>query len=309
MSKYNLYGNSSVWHNLVNESLINQVAHAYLFVGPPGVGKFTTAIEYIKYLLEANEVLSKRIDEGNFLDLLYITPESKNEIGIDMIRKASAFFEQTPAEGEAKFVIIDSADDLNLNAANALLKILEEPTEKTYLFLISHASNNLLPTIRSRCRIVKFKPIETKEMNLLSNINKFRDFEDFIAGSVGRAITCEELDVIKFYTELLELLHSGDILSFNKFFDKIAKQPTQWQLVTQLIEYIVNRCIKIVVGEAETLSNIEQDCLIVIAKQKSIEDWFLVRDELLNSIMQLKIYNLDKKQMLLFSLRKISQKQ
>jgi len=305
MSKYNLYGNSSVWHNLINESLINQVAHAYLFTGPAGIGKFTTAKEYIKYLLCANEVLAKRIDEGTFLDLLYITKQDKNEIGIDMIRKAEDFFRQTPAEGKDKFVIIDSADDLNLNAANALLKILEEPTANTYLFLISHTLNSLLPTIRSRCRIVKFKPLKTKELKLLSNIDKLTEFEDFIAGSVGLAFICDELELLALYTQLLELLNDHDLLAFNKFVDSLTKQPQKWQLTLQLLEYIVNRCIKIVANSMHTLSNLDQELLLPLAKRKSIEEWFTTRDELLQSLTQLEIYNLDKKQILLLNLHKI----
>ncbi len=303
MIKYSLYGNEEVWHNLVNDSLINHVAHAYIFAGPIGIGKATTAKEYIKYLLNANESLAKRIDEGNFLDLLYISPQEKNNISIDSIRKAGDFFKQTPAEGEKKFVIIDSADDLNINAANALLKILEEPSKNTYLFLISHAPSMLLATIRSRCRIVKFKPIETKELKLLTNIGKSVELEDFIAGSLGRAVMLNEIDIVGIYSKLLEFLENGDILRFNKLADSLIKQS--WQLTTQLLEYIVSRLIKITANCKLVLSDIEQEVLIPIASKKTMEDWFYVRDELLSSIAQTEIYNLDKKQILLISLEKI----
>jgi DNA polymerase-3 subunit delta' len=303
MIKYSLYGNTEVWHNLVNDSLINQVAHAYLFTGPVGIGKATTAKEYIKYLLSANEVLAKRIDEGNFLDLLYICKQDKNEISIDMIRKARDFFKQTPAEGEKKFVIIDSADDLNLNAANALLKILEEPSKNTYLFLISHTPNTLLATIRSRARLIKFKPISPKELKLIANMSKALELEDFVAGSAARAIMIEESDVISIYTKLLELLQSNDILAFNKIAEQLIKQ--HWQLITQLLEYLISRLIKISAGCSLNLSEIEQEILIPLATKKTLEEWFFIRDDILKSISQAEIYNLDKKQVLLFSLEKI----
>lgn len=303
MIKYNLHGNTAVWHNLVNDSLTKQIAHAYLFTGPTGIGKATTAREYIKYLLTANEVLAKRIDEGNFLDLLYINKQDKNEISIDLIRKAGDFFKQTPAEGDKKFVIIDSADDLNLNAANALLKILEEPSKNTYLFLISHTPNQLLATIKSRCRIIKFKPLDLKELKLIANMNKIMELEDFIAGSVGRALMVDELDVIDIYTKLLEQLESNDILAFNKLADNLVKQ--HWQITIDLLEYIITRAIKISTHYSLPLSDIEQEVLVPIGKNKTIEEWFKIYDEWHDLITQTEIYNLDKKQILLFGLEKI----
>lgn len=304
MAKSNLYGNDEVWQNLVNEALINQVAHAYLFTGPQGIGKSTTAKEYIKYLLGASETLAKRIDAGNYLDLLYITKQDKHEIGIEMIRKTSNFFRQTPAEGYKKFVIIDSADDLNINAANALLKILEEPTKNTYIFLISHAANCLLSTIKSRCRLIKFKPLARKDLKLITNIDQMPQLEDFIAGSAGRAISCAQLEADGLYLKILTLINDNDILAINKFADKVTKDPAIWQLTLDLLEYIVSRYIKSF--EQDQFNQIERELLLPIARTKTIEEWFNARDALLVSFCDLLLYNLDKKQILLFALNSLT---
>jgi len=303
MKNYSLNGNTEVWHNLVKDSLTNHIAHAYIFAGPVGIGKATTAREYIKYILNANEALCKRIDNDNFLDLITITKKDKNEISIDAIRSAQDFFKQTPAEGEKKFIIIDSADDLNLNATNALLKILEEPTKNTYLFLISHTPHSLLATIRSRSRIIKFKPLNNQELKLITDLDTTPELEDFIAGSASRAIMLKELDAVETYTKLLEYLSNNDILYFEKMANQIIKK--HWELTTNLLEYIISRIIKIASNCSINISELEQESLAPLANNKNIDKWFKVRDEILTSLDQSKIFNLDKKQILLLSLERI----
>jgi len=305
MNNLKLYGNPTVWHNLVNDSLINQVAHAYIFAGPKGTGKASLAKEYIKYLLKANDILKKRIDEDNFLDLLYISKQESNEITIDKIRKIQEFINQTAAESSKKFVIIDSADDLNLNAANALLKILEEPTKYTHLFLISHIPYKLLATIRSRSRIIKFHPLNRKELKLVTEISFM---EDFIAGSPGRAINWKDINILEFYHSLLEVIADEDIAAYNKFADLSIKTSIKWQLTIELLLYIINRCMKIIVNAAHLVTDVEQELLTNIAKQKSIEYWGQTSDMLLDLFKEANIYNLDKKQILAIAINKIREK-
>ena len=278
--EYNLRGNHSVWQHLINDHLNNHIAHAYLFSGPVGIGKALTAKAYIKYLVQADKFLAKRIDENNFIDLLYISKQDQGEITIDNIRKAHDFFNQTPAEGKYKFVIIDGAEELNLNAANALLKILEEPKPNTHLFLISHAAYKLLPTIRSRCQNIKFKPLEIQGSEM----------EDFIAGSAGRVALCEEMEAPTIYYNMLKLLENNDIVAFNKFADPLAKNHQQWDLVKNLLLFIVSQCIK---GK------------VTITKEKSIDSWFKVYDDLQQIFKKTDTYNLDRKQILLTTMDSI----
>jgi DNA polymerase-3 subunit delta' len=83
---------------------------------------------------------------------------SRKTIPVDEARKLPEFFSKAPAIGDYRVAIIDSADDLNVNAANAVLKTLEEPSGRGVLLLVSHAPGRLLPTIRSRCRRLTFRP-------------------------------------------------------------------------------------------------------------------------------------------------------
>ncbi len=82
--------------------------------------------------------------------------KTKKSISVDQARELPEFFSKSPSQAKYRVAIIDAADDLNLNAANALLKVLEEPPERGVLFLVTHAPGRLLATIRSRCRRLAF---------------------------------------------------------------------------------------------------------------------------------------------------------
>jgi len=119
----------------------------------------------------------------------------RDEIVVDDTREVANFLRLTPAEGGWRIVIVDSADDMNRNAANALLKILEEPPRRSLLLLVSHAPGRLLPTIRSRCRMLALKPLPEAEIVRL--IGHYRpDIADAMRapwrgsppGSIGRAL-------------------------------------------------------------------------------------------------------------------------
>ncbi|MGD8327641.1 MAG: AAA family ATPase, partial [Sphingomonadales bacterium] len=145
----------------------DRLHHAWLLTGPKGIGKATFAYRLSALLL--SDSTNGDIDELHpairllrneaHPDLRILkrgidpkTGKLKSEISVADIRVLQGFLGSTAAQGGWRIIIIDAADDLNRNAANALLKILEEPPKKVAFFLISHAPGRLLPTIRSRCR-------------------------------------------------------------------------------------------------------------------------------------------------------------
>ncbi|MBU1347440.1 MAG: DNA polymerase III subunit delta' [Alphaproteobacteria bacterium] len=150
--------------------------HAWLLCGPEGVGKATFAYRAARRLLGAatdisrgplgarpGDPVSQLISAQSHPDLLVLERLSdggkvKKSISVDQARDLPEFFSKSPSQASHRVAIIDAADDLNMNAANALLKVLEEPPERGVLFLISHAAGRLLPTIRSRCRRLTFAP-------------------------------------------------------------------------------------------------------------------------------------------------------
>ncbi|MBV9996571.1 MAG: DNA polymerase III subunit delta' [Caulobacteraceae bacterium] len=148
--------------------------HAWLLVGPEGVGKATFAYRAARRLLGARpdpgygllgsapeDPVSRQVAARAHPDLLVLEREeegrARKSIPVDEARALPAFFAKSPGQAAFRVAIIDAADDLNVNAANAVLKTLEEPPERGVLFLISHAPGALLPTLRSRCRRLAFK--------------------------------------------------------------------------------------------------------------------------------------------------------
>lgn len=305
--KPNLLGNQNIWQSLIHDFQNHNMAHAYLFSGPVGVGKASTAKEYIKYILQANDVLAKRIEEDNFLDLLILNNQEKNEITVDMVRKAGSFFEQTPTECPYKFVIIDSVDDLNINAANSLLKIIEEPRNNTYIFLISHAPYSLLATIRSRCRIIRFRPLELEQLKAVADLDYASYMQDLIAGSPNKAINLLKLEIIPIYEQFLQLLSDDNFNAFNKFLDKIANNQDKWNIIKELSIYALVKCIKIAANaiKLDQLSDLESKILTPIAFRKSLTEWFKIYDKLTELFVNEEVYNLDKKQVLFIAIKKI----
>ena len=288
-----IIGNELIWHNLVNDYLTSSISHAYIFAGTKGIGKASLAKNFIKLILSADEILSERIEENNFLDLMIITKQDKNEIGVESVRKITEFLSYTPNECNYKFVIIDSADDLNKNASNALLKILEEPSKNTFLFLISHAPSKLLGTIRSRARIIKFKPLNQHDLKLVADLGELPGFEDFIAGSVGRAIANNRINNIAVFDQLLDLIYNKDVSNFNNFCLSYLKDQEAFQIIVEMLHFIylqILRCKSNIEPIDERIKKISFNFTFDAITQNYDNFCVLIR--------QNEIFNLDKKQVL-----------
>jgi DNA polymerase-3 subunit delta' len=143
-------------------------AHAYLFSGPRGVGKYKTAKAFAVFLLMPADhadpgAVARRVEHEVHPDLIMIEPEGK-QILIDQVRTLLHELNLKPVEAERKVVIVDDAESMNTAAANALLKTLEEPPGQAVLILVSCEPERLLPTIVSRCHQVRFRPLRPDEI-------------------------------------------------------------------------------------------------------------------------------------------------
>jgi DNA polymerase-3 subunit delta' len=155
--------------------------HAWLLTGPEGVGKATFAYRAARRLLGApaapehgvlgappEHPVSRQIIARAHPDLLVIERmgedgKLRKVIPVDEARRLAEFFSKSPASAPHRVVIVDAADDLNVNAANALLKTLEEPPPHGVLLMVAHSPGRLLATIRSRCRRLAFAPLGLEE--------------------------------------------------------------------------------------------------------------------------------------------------
>ena len=154
--------------------------HAWFLTGPPGIGKATLAYRFARRLFagpgrpahDPALPLFRRVAEGSHADLLTIerTWDDKRkrlraEIVVDTVRAVPSFLHLTPAEGGWRVVVVDGAEAMNRNAANALLKVLEEPPARAVLFLTCDAPGRLPATIRSRCRLLRLAPLGPVDMD------------------------------------------------------------------------------------------------------------------------------------------------
>lgn len=213
--------------------------HAWLLAGPKGVGKAAFARgAATRVLAEAagppvdapgldtpeDHRIARLVEAGSHPDLRWLqrlvnekTDNLGRNITVDQVRALGDLFDLTPALSPWRAVVIDSIDEFEKSAANALLKMLEEPPANTIFFLVSHAPGRLLPTIRSRCRRLDFQSLDDEAMTsiLAKALPDQKDFERARAiaaagGSAGRAIALAELDLVTLEEKALRILRQGD---------------------------------------------------------------------------------------------------
>ena len=213
--------------------------HAWLITGPEGIGKALFADKAaLRVLAEGagpplaasgldvpdEHPSAKLVAAGSHPDLMRLerlTKESGTELArsitVDQVRRLQRLFSTTASMSPWRVVIIDSVDDLERNAANALLKNLEEPPPSTVFLLVSHSPERLLPTIRSRCRVLRLAPLNSDAMASALRVaapdadeEEIRTLVEVGEGAPGRAIAFRGLDIETLDQALAALVREGD---------------------------------------------------------------------------------------------------
>jgi DNA polymerase-3 subunit delta' len=223
-----LFGQSTAETALLDAYRSGRVPHAFLITGPKGIGKATLAYRMARFVLAhpdpaaaavqkatslavaADHPVARRIAAQAQPDLL-VVERSLNEkgvlrtqIAVEDIRRTVGFFGSTAGEGGWRVAIVDAVDELNRSGANALLKVLEEPPQRTLLFLVSHSAAKVLPTLRSRCRILTLRPLAQDDVvaAAAAATGMAADDPDLVAaagaaeGSVARALALIDGDAL-----------------------------------------------------------------------------------------------------------------
>jgi len=266
-----------------------RLPHAWLLGGPEGIGKATLAFRIARFVLSQGSHPGE--DAGNNLfgepvlpDSLYIEPDAaifrrtasaghadlttlertinkdngrlRTAISVEDVRSCGDFLRLTPAEAGWRVLVVDSADELNLNAANALLKMLEEPPARALILLVCHTPMRLLPTIRSRCCQLSLKPLEAEQLDrVLSGALPDVDSADVAAlsrlaeGSPGRAIAIAEQDGLGLFRELISLLSAypqTSTAALHGLGDKLSRAGTEekFRVTMRLFSWWLGRLVR-----------------------------------------------------------------
>ena len=215
-------------------------------------------------------------------------------IRVDDVRKVSDFLSKTSFNDGWRIVIIDSAEDMNKSAANALLKILEEPPAKTLLLLISHNMGKLLPTIRSRCAKIPLKLLSNAEVSSLLRRYRSELSETMISrlaemsgGSIGRALMYADEDAVSLYDDMCQLLcakQNYKLSSLLEFCDEAVSSPEMFKLTEEILQ--------------KFLKDSMNDC-------RDKEEWYTLWNETRRRFADCTNINMDKRLMLISLLNKI----
>lgn len=335
-----LVGHAAAEAELTSAFESGRMPHAWLLAGPRGIGKATLAYRFARSVLAstgdaggllgsapapltpvgADHPVFRRVAAEAHPDLCIVetgvnakTDKPREEIVVEDARVAVPFFAHTPAEGGWRIAIIDAADELNTASANALLKVIEEPPRRGLILLIAHRPGFVLPTIRSRARTLRMKPLPASDVASVLRLQwpelQADDLRALLAmseGSPGRAIALAEADGVGFYKELqgwVARLPAMDVAGMHRVADRLAKRDVGrgFRALAALPEWWLMRAIRTQAGHppADEVVDGEIEVFGRVLGRRNLEHWVGVWEKVSHLLAQGIALNLDRKQLAL----------
>ena len=343
---YDLTGHEGAEQAFLDAFDRDRLAHAWLIAGPQGIGKATLAIRIARFILSQGD--SADDGPGLFEDLDQGTPTSmqvaegspvaaqieaashpnlsvlrravdaktgklRTAIAVDDVRSLQSLFTMTAGAGGWRVAIIDPAEDMNRNAANALLKLLEEPPPKSLILLVSHAPGRLLATIRSRCRRLVLHPLKDQQVGDIlgrylpdlapSDVTAIARFAD---GSPGRALMLASRGGLELYREMVGLLATlphSDPRAIQALGDRFRRKggDEAYRTFTDLLTDWLQRMVRgAALGEGpdEAVPG-ERTVMANLCAGRSLDQWVAVWENVRLLVVKADAINLDRKQVLI----------
>ncbi|MBQ8251318.1 MAG: hypothetical protein IJY92_05355 [Alphaproteobacteria bacterium] len=265
----------SPYEQITNSLKSGKITGSWLITGPFGVGKKTFAkrlsaflttgnwdakmdfnpnVKWIECSLteEAKKEIQKLILAGKEVEENTKTLARKKEITVDDIREGVKFLSLKSSSNEYRILVISLAEDMNTNAANALLKMLEEPFPRSIILLLSQNTGKLLPTIASRCRKIQIPRLSFDSMveelkKLLPQSPHVELLAELSDGSIGLALKIHENDGLKIYQKMNACflpLSRMDIQALNDFADSVHKNEDAFSLFQIFLTNWFSKTIK-----------------------------------------------------------------
>ena len=341
-----LIGHSAAEATLAHAFESDRLAHSWLITGPRGIGKATLAFRFARFVfagggaqgdlmamagastggdglyIDPNDPVFHRVAAAGHADLITIErradPKKKSDqirasIVVDDARELRDFLALTPAEGGWRIAIIDAVDEMNVNAANAVLKLVEEPPSKALILLVCHVPGRVPATLRSRCRRLTLGPLDDDAVaDLLTTAlpdlttDQNRRLARLSEGSPGRAFALAELGGADLYDEIMRMVASApgiDPRALHGFADRMARRGADAAFATSM-SLLAGWFARLVTAGArgelpDSGTEGEQETARRFLKARNLEQWVELWEKITDLAARADRVNLDRKQVIL----------
>lgn len=314
-----LRGHASAETALLDAARRGRLHHAWLITGPAGIGKATLAFRFARRLLaglpregeglalDPRHPVFRRVAAGGHADLFTLertidpkTGKLHKDIRVDDVRASVEFLHRTAAEGGWRVVVVDQAELMNTNAANALLKILEEPPPSALLLLVSAVPGRLPVTLRSRCRLLRLAPLADADVEALlaahmpdlSPTERTR-LAALAEGSAGQALQLAEREgaaTAGLVDEVLSGLPAFGTARAHRIVDRLGRAESAFGTFMELLLLALGQAVR---AAARGRADPEQQRLL---GRRPLDAWGEVWHALSRLATEVERLNLDKRQ-------------
>ncbi len=335
----NLHGQEAAEQALLEAFRSGRLAHAWLLAGRRGIGKATLAYRFARFVLARGGIggppdasalpaglalapdhpVFRRVASGGHVDLLSVERSIddrgrlRSEIVVEDARRVADFLHLTPAEGGWRVVVIDGAEEMNRSAANAVLKILEEPPRQSLILLVSHAPGRLLATLRSRCRRLVLKPLAREAVaRILAEQRPELAPEDvellaaLAEGSAGRALALAEEGGLTLFREMLGMLAGLpriDVASLHRLAGRAtgSEGEAAYRTVSDVLLWWLARLIRTGASDEAPDELLPGESAVYrrLAGPRNLDRWLDVWEKTRHLFSRAESLNLERKQVLL----------
>lgn len=334
-SNPDLFGHDEAERQFISAVQQDRVAHGWLLTGPRGIGKATLAYRIARFLLgrhhekldlfgappqdmavAPDDKTFARVAAGAHPDLIVLQREVSPTTGrlsahitVDQVRRLAERFTMTSGSGGWRIAIVDGCEDMNVSAANALLKLLEEPPPRSLILLVSHAPGRLLATIRSRCRRLALRPLSADVVARVISQHRpdlapetLHGLAQLADGSPGRALALAAVDGLEVYAGIqtvLGALPKVDYGRVHELSDRLSRrgQEAAYEAWMELFGLALTRLVRSSAAPApEGGDSIERKTGQHLVQLAPLDRWVELWEKVSALAARAESVNLDRKQ-------------